>query len=50
MNTIIREGRIIDPANKRNEIGDVWIVDGQFAENQPLAVNNQLRKALTRVV
>ncbi len=32
MNTIIRGGRIIDPANSRDEIGDVWIVDGQFAE------------------
>jgi dihydroorotase len=27
----IAGGRIIDPANKRDEIGDVWISDGVFA-------------------
>ena len=26
----IAGGRIIDPANKRDEIGDVWISDGVF--------------------
>ena len=31
MNTVIRNGRIIDPANKRDEIGDVLIVDGKIA-------------------
>ena len=30
--TIIRNGRIIDPANKRDEIADLYIVDGQIAE------------------
>ncbi len=30
--TIIRNGRIIDPANKRDEIGDLAIVDGKIAE------------------
>jgi dihydroorotase len=30
--TIIRDGRIIDPANKRDEIADLAIVDGRIAE------------------
>ena len=29
--TIIQGGRIIDPANERDEIGDLLIVDGRFA-------------------
>ncbi len=28
----IRNGRIIDPANNRDEIGDLWIIDGRVAE------------------
>ena len=28
--TIIRSGRVIDPANKRNEIADVYIADGKI--------------------
>jgi dihydroorotase len=41
--TIIRNGRIIDPANDRDEIGDLWIVDGRIAEQsasgpQPSAI------------
>jgi dihydroorotase len=31
MNTVIRNGRIIDPANKRDEVGDLFIVDGKIA-------------------
>jgi len=31
MNTVIRNGRVIDPANKRDEIGDLFIVDGKIA-------------------
>lgn len=31
MNTVIRNGRIIDPANKRDEIGDLFVVDGKIA-------------------
>lgn len=31
MNTVIRNGHIIDPANKRDEIGDLFIVDGKIA-------------------
>ncbi|PYI94422.1 MAG: dihydroorotase [Verrucomicrobia bacterium] len=29
--TIIRNGRIIDPANERDEVGDLFIVDGKIA-------------------
>ncbi|PYL67229.1 MAG: dihydroorotase, partial [Verrucomicrobia bacterium] len=29
--TIIRNGRVIDPANKRDEIANVLIVDGKIA-------------------
>jgi dihydroorotase len=29
----ITNGRIIDPANGRDEIGDLWIVDGRIAES-----------------
>lgn len=29
--TIIRNGRIIDPANQRDEVGDLFIVDGKIA-------------------
>ncbi len=28
----LKGGRIIDPANKRNEISDLWIVDGRIAD------------------
>jgi dihydroorotase len=31
MNTVIRNGRIIDPANRRDEVGDLFVVDGKFA-------------------
>jgi dihydroorotase len=30
--TIIRDGRIIDPANKRDEVADLFIVDGRIAD------------------
>ena len=32
MNAVIRNGRIIDPANKRDEVGDLFIVDGKIAK------------------
>jgi dihydroorotase len=32
MNTIIRHGRIIDPANKRDEVGDLAMVDGRITD------------------
>ncbi len=31
MNVVIRNGRIIDPANKRDEVADLFVVDGQIA-------------------
>ena len=33
MKRIIRGGRIIDPVNKRDEIGDLFIVDGKIANS-----------------
>ena len=35
--TIIRNGRIIDPANQRDEIGDIVMADGRIAD--PVAIN-----------
>ena len=32
MTTLIRNGRIIDPANGRDEVGDLLIIDGKIAE------------------
>ena len=32
MKTVIRNGRIIDPANKRDEVADLAIVDGRIAD------------------
>ncbi|PYK30058.1 MAG: dihydroorotase, partial [Verrucomicrobia bacterium] len=32
---IIRSGRIIDPANKRDEVVDLAIVDGKIAKTAP---------------
>jgi dihydroorotase len=31
MNTVIRNGRIIDPANQRDEVTDLFIVDGKLS-------------------
>ena len=38
--TIIRHGRIMDPANKRDEIGDLLIVDGRIAPVAQLSTLN----------
>jgi len=35
-NVLIRNGRIIDPANRRDEIGDLLIVDGRIAEQSAI--------------
>ena len=32
VNTIIRNGRVIDPANKRDAVGDLFISDGKIAK------------------
>ena len=34
--TIIRNGRIIDPANKRDEIADLAIVDGRISDQSAI--------------
>jgi dihydroorotase len=31
MNAVIRNGRIIDPANRRDEVADLFVVDGRIA-------------------
>ena len=40
MNTIIRNGRIIDPANGRDEVGDIAIVDGCIANLSAIPARN----------
>ena len=30
---LIKGGRVLDPASKRDEVGDVWIVDGRIAKS-----------------
>lgn len=35
--TLIRNGRIIDPANNRDEVGDLLIVDGRVAEESAIS-------------
>lgn len=40
MNTVIRNGRIIDPANKRDEVGDLFIVDGKITDGSELSTLN----------
>src|SRR5215831_8616292 len=32
--TIIRNGRVIDPANKRDEVADVYIADGKIVTSE----------------
>jgi dihydroorotase len=38
--TLLKNGRIIDPANKRNEVGDLLIIDGRFADVSQLSTLN----------
>lgn len=40
MNTVIRNGRIIDPANKRDGVGDLAIVDGRIADLSAIPARN----------
>src|SRR5438105_7715312 len=37
MNVVIRNGRIIDPANQRDEIGDLFIVGGKITDGSQLS-------------
>ncbi|HEX4631490.1 MAG TPA: dihydroorotase [Chthoniobacterales bacterium] len=34
MNLVIRNGRVIDPANQRDEIADLFVVDGKIAKTK----------------
>ena len=34
--TLIKNGRIIDPSQHRDEVGDLWVKDGRIALPQPL--------------
>ena len=38
--TLLRHGRIIDPANRRDEIGDLLIVDGRIADRSTLGTRH----------
>jgi dihydroorotase len=40
---VIRNGRVIDPANKRDEIGDLYIADGKIVASKP-EIKNQKSK------
>src|SRR5207237_3702139 len=41
--TIIRNGRLIDPANKRDEVGDLYIADGKIIASKS-EIKNQKSK------
>ena len=41
--TIIRNGRIVDPANGRDQIADLCIVDGRIADESEIQKNGQSR-------
>ena len=41
--TIIRNGRVVDPANKRDEIADLYIVDGRIADQS--ATRNEFTRS-----
>jgi len=38
--TVIRNGRVIDPANKQDEIVDLLIIDGKIADVSQLSTLN----------
>jgi dihydroorotase len=46
MNAAIRNGRIIDPANQRDEIGDLFIVDGKITDGSQLSTLNSQPDAI----
>ena len=41
MNAIIRNGRVIDPANKRDEVADLYIADGKIVGSKSAIRNPQ---------
>jgi len=50
MLTHIKGGRIIDPANGRDEVGDIWISDGRIVEAQPGARADRTCDATGKIV
>jgi dihydroorotase len=40
----IKGGRVIDPAAKRDAVGDLFVVDGKFASSLPVAAKKRARK------
>lgn len=44
MNTCIRNGRIIDPANGRDEVGNLWIIDGRIGEESEIRAASGAKK------
>ena len=45
--TVIRGGRVIDPGVGRDEIADLWMVDGVFAEPVSGSVDRELNAAVS---
>src|SRR4051794_39502603 len=43
-NLVIRNGRIIDPANGRDEIADVFIADGRIADKRPTGSKSRVEE------
>ena len=43
-NLWIRNARIIDPASKRDDIGDLFVVDGKIAGSLPAAAKKRAKK------
>ena len=41
--TLLKNGRIIDPASGRDEVGDLWIADGRIAD--PAKIQNSKAKS-----
>src|SRR5258708_11996011 len=50
MNSLIRNGRIIDPANGRDEVGDLWIVDGRIGEKSEIKSASGGQKSKTNEI
>ena len=46
--TIIRNGRIIDPANKRDEIADLFIADGKIVDVEIRNPKSEIRNRRDR--
>ena len=49
MTTIIQNGRIIDPATNRDEVADLYVVDGQIIASKSESDANGKLKRSTRM-